>query len=167
MLIRAATHADIPQIHAVTAAAFGQVAEADLIEALGDAGHVTLSLVAADDHGEVAGHVLFSPVGIPGVAGLAVGLAPIAVAPEYQRRGLGAALVREGLRQLHGDGVAAVVVLGDPGYYRRFGFTPASRFGLSCPYDVSGDYFMALELSPGALAGANGVVGYAPEFAAL
>lgn len=167
MLIRPATPIDAPQIHAVTSAAFGRVEEADLVEALVDAGHTALSLVACDAAGEVCGHVLFSPVQAPGAEGAVQGLAPIAVAPQVQGRGLGSALVREALRELQAAGTAAVVVLGDPAYYGRFGFVPASEYGLTCAYDVPDEHFMALELVPGALAGGNGVVLYAPEFAAV
>ncbi|GLS04095.1 N-acetyltransferase [Chitiniphilus shinanonensis] len=167
MLIRVASHCDAPRIHAITAAAFGQVAEADLIEALVHAGHVRLSLVGIGESGDIVAHVLFSPVECPGADGEVLGLAPIAVDPAWQGQGRGSLLVREALRQLQHDGVAAVVVLGDPAYYSRFGFVPASRFGLSCAYDVPHEYFMALELIPGALAAGNGAVAYAPEFAAL
>ncbi|WP_255990434.1 GNAT family N-acetyltransferase [Chitinolyticbacter albus] len=167
MLIRHATPIDAPQIHAVTSAAFGRVEEADLIEALVDCGHVSLSLVACDLAGEVCGHVLFSAVDAPGVQGAVLGLAPIAVAPEAQGRGLGSALIQAALRELKVGGIAALVVLGNPAYYRRFGFVPASQYGLTCAYDVPAEYFLALELAPGALAGGNGVVQYAPEFSSL
>jgi putative acetyltransferase len=115
----------------------------------------------------VAGHVLFSPVAVDPAAGRAgaLGLAPLAVLPGRQRRGVGSALVRAGLDELRRRGAAAVVVLGHAAYYPRFGFAPASRFGLRCEFDCPDESFLALELRPGALAGGAGVVRYRPEFA--
>ena len=111
----------------------------------------SVSLVA-EVEGTVAGHILFTPVTLGGQGDLfLMGLAPMAVAPAHQRRGIGAALVRTWLDACRDLGVGAVVVLGHTGYYLRFGFAPAARFGLGCPYDVPEEVFMALELTPGAL----------------
>ena len=162
--IRAEGVHDRAAITAVHEAAFGQPAEARLVEALRAAGKALVSLVAVAD-GAVVGHVLFSPVTIEGLGpGACVGLAPLAVLPAHRRRGIGGAMVRAGLHACRSAGQAAAVVLGDPAYYSRFGFVPARQFGLSSEYDAPDDAFMALELRPGALAGANGLCRYADEF---
>ena len=96
-----------------------------------------------------------------------VGLAPMAVAPGHQRKGIGSHLVREGLARCRAAGVAGVVVLGHAEYYPRFGFVPAQQFGLRCEYDVPADVFMALELTQGALRGVSGLVRYHAAFAAV
>lgn len=156
-------------IRAVNERAFGQPAEAALVDALRAAGALTLSLVA-EEAGAVVGHIAFSPVTIhaPGGACGAVGLAPMAVLPGSQRRGVGKRLVCAGLAALREAGHGAVVVLGHPGYYPRFGFVPAERFGLRWEHACPPEAFMALELTPGALAEARGgVVRYRPEFAAV
>jgi len=163
LVIRREIPRDIPFIHGVNEAAFDTTAEARLVDALRAAGGVTLSLVA-EERGEIVGHILFSPVTIEGRPGIdAVGLAPMAVVPPKQKQGVGSRLVREGLAELRQRGCAGVVVLGHPRYYPRFGFVPASRFGLRCEYDSPDEAFMALELVPGALAGASALVRYRPE----
>ena len=145
--------------------AFGRPDEARLVQLLHREGAVTLSLVAVEADGTIAGHALFSPVTIDTAAGEAhaIGLGPIAVLPDRQRRGIGSLLIREGLAELSRLGHAAVFVLGHASYYPRFGFALASTFGLSWEggHDAN---FMAIELRPGALAGRAGVVRYRPEF---
>ena len=91
-----------------------------------------LSLVAIPDH-DVAGHIFFTMCGVEGTAAKAALLAPLAVAPERQRRGIGAALIREGLKHLKSAGVARVFVLGDPAYYGRSGFKPETGVAPSYP----------------------------------
>jgi putative acetyltransferase len=159
---------DAADIRACVVRAFGRPAEADLVDALRVVGGVAASLVAVAG-ARVVGHVLFSPVTIEGAApDLApVGLAPVAVLPEVQRRGIGAALIEAGLARCRAAGHGCVVVLGHPAYYPRFGFAPASRFGLRSAYDVPDDTFMALELRTGALLGRGGTVRYRPEFAGV
>jgi putative acetyltransferase len=128
-----------------------------------------VSLVALCD-GALVGHIFFSPVTIAAapVELVPMGLAPVGVLPAYQRAGIGGALVRAGLAACRALGARAVVVLGHPSYYPRFGFVPARRFGLHCEYvPPDDDAFMARELQPGALAGVTGVVRYAPAFANL
>lgn len=167
MRIRPETPADVDAIRAVNRAAFGTLVEADLVDALRLEASPIISLVA-DDGGVVIGHVMFSPVSVDASASDAstlMGLAPVAVLPERQRGGIGGALIREGLAACRLRGVAAVVLVGMPEYYPRFGFVPASRFGLTCEYDVPDDVFMALELEAGALAGRRGLVRYHPAFA--
>jgi len=115
--------------------------------------------------GVVVGHVLFSPVtvAIAYVGFRALGLAPVAALPEHQRQGAGSQLIREGLRLCEQTSVDAVVVLGDPRYYSRFGFVPASGYGLENEYGA-GDEFMALEIRKGGLGSVRGLVQYAAEF---
>lgn len=164
--IREETGADATAIRAVNERAFGGRVEAAIVDELRRSGGVTLSLVAEKD-GSIIGHILFSPVSISTAPGLSsvVGLAPMAVLPERQGQGVGSMLVGEGLQTLRARGHSAVVVLGHPRYYPRFGFVPATRFGLRCEFECPDDAFLALELTPGALAGAaGGVVHYRPEF---
>ena len=89
----------------------------------------------------------------------------MAVVPDRQRHGVGSALAEAGIAACREDGYEAVIVLGHPDYYPRFGFVPASRFGLRSEYDVPDDVFMALELTPGALHGRGpGTIRYHPAF---
>ncbi|HEV7367657.1 N-acetyltransferase [Arenibaculum sp.] len=168
MRIEEETQALAARIRAVLAAAFGGGNEADLVERLRADGLVRLALVALEDgeaeDGEVVGHVVFSDlaVEVDGRKVDAVALAPVAVRPDRQRRGTGAALIRAGLERLRRDGCEAVVVLGHPRYYPRFGFSPALARKLAAPF--AGDAFMALELAEGALAGAAGSVRYPDAF---
>ena len=165
--IRAEIAADIPAVHRVNTQAFGRPGEADLVDALRAAARPYVSLVAASD-GEVVGHIFFSPVTLEaeGSACGILGLAPMAVVPEYQRRGIGSQLVRAGLEECRRIGYDVVVVLGHPEYYPRFGFVPASRKGLRCEYSVPDEVFMVAELRPNALSG-QGLVKYRPEFAGV
>ena len=115
----------------------------------------------------MVGHIFFSPVSIESAASsfTAIGLAPLAVLPEFQRQGIGSLLVQHGLKECLRLGFPVVVVLGHPRYYPRFGFSPAKSKGLDCEYPVPDEVFMVAELSPGALRGRTGLVKYRPEFA--
>jgi len=167
LAIREERPGDAAAIHSVNAAAFETAAEASLVRLLRERAAPIVSLVAED--GEViCGHILFSPVTIAGQGGLVLmGLAPMAVHPSRQRQGIGSALVRAGLDACATIGSDGVVVLGHADYYPRFGFRPASRFGLKSEYDVPDEVFMAMELKPGALAGKGGTVRYHPAFGDL
>ena len=157
--IRFESPADIDAIRRVNEAAFGQPDEARIVDALRAAAHPFLSLVA-DDDGEIVGHIAFSPVDAGGMTIL--GLAPMAVAPHRQRQGIGTMLVEAGLEECRRAGFGAVVVLGHPDYYPRFGFEPAAPKGLTSEYDVPDPVFMVLELVPGAAP--NGVARYHDAF---
>lgn len=161
--IRKETADDIPGIRAVVEAAFGRPGEADLVDALRRAGVLTLSAIA-DIGGRIIGHVAFSPVTIEG-RHPALALAPLAVAPDSQGQGIGSALIRWGLDECRRLGHGLIIVLGSPAYYRRFGFKPASEFGIVCPFLVPADDFMAIELSANAARDYRGTVRYRPEFA--
>lgn len=166
--VRPETPADFAAVREVNESAFGQPAEAGLVDALRVVARPLVSLVAVED-GRVAGHILFSPVTVDGPQGVsaAMGLAPMAVRPERQNAGIGSALVRRGLAACAALGEDVVVVLGHPHYYPRFGFVPAATKGLSCEYPVPNDVFMVTELVPGALRGRTGRVKYRPEFACV
>jgi len=165
MEIRAEGPADIAGIRAVNRAAFETGVESDLVDALREQAQPIVSLVA-DAAGSIVGHILFSPVTLSDHAGLNImALAPMAVLPAEQRRGVGSALVRAGLERCNEIGCCAVIVLGHAEYYPRFGFVPASRFGIGCEYDVPDEVFMALELEPGALRGRSGTIKYHAAFA--
>ncbi len=162
--IRAERASDIGAIRRVNEAAFGTDAEARLVDLLRDRGKLLVSLVA-ERGGRVVGHIAFSRVRLAaGDEPFGVGLGPMAVAPAYQRLGIGVRLVRFGILQCRLLGARFVVVLGHPHYYPRFGFQPASQFGLSCAWPVPEGVFMAMEIQPGALANVRGRVSYEPEF---
>ena len=152
---------DLAAIRAVNDAAFDQPLEGRIVDALRAHGAVRLSLVAEVD-GRIVGHILFSPVTSAGAEGL--GLGPMAVLPDQQRRGVGAALIDAGMARLRAAGCPFVVVLGHDGYYTRFGFVPASRHGLRCEWDVPDQAFMVLVLDPVATTAAAGLIRYRPEF---
>jgi putative acetyltransferase len=167
-----ATDQDAPAIEALHREAFGGAAEAQLVAALRVAGACVFSRVARVD-GWVVGHVVLSPVAIEaGAVGAGepaevLGVAPLAVLPAFQRRGIGAALMWGALERSRLRGVAGLVLLGDPAYYRRFGFRPAREFGLRCRWPGTEESFMALELRPGGLASAPGLARYHEAFDAL
>jgi putative acetyltransferase len=96
-----------------------------------------------------------------------LGLAPVAVLPDYQRQGIGGVLIRHGIEECARLNCQAIVVLGHPEYYPRFGFIPANQKGLKCEYSVPDEAFMVLELECGALDGCSGTVKYRPEFKAF
>lgn len=145
MIIRQEQECDYEAIRQVTTVAFAlmehsSATEAAIITALRDAGALTISLVAAEGDA-IIGHVALSPVTISGEDGSWFGLGPVSVRPDLQGRGIGGALIRQGLHQLREQGAAGCVVLGDPGFYRRFGFEndPDLRYAEAPP-----EYFMRL-----------------------
>ena len=163
--IRLESTDDLDGVRAVNRLAFGQDDEAALVDALRDGGYGVVSLVA-EEGGRIVGHILFSrlPIEAGGKVIEAAALAPMAVLPDRQRQGIGSALVRAGLAACREAGIAAVVVLGHPDYYPRFGFSAKAAGGLHSPFPGAGDGFMALELVPGALAVSEALVRYAPPF---
>jgi putative acetyltransferase len=154
---------DAPAVAALNREAFGGADEVALIERLRADRHVAVSLVAVEDAGFV-GHILFSDLAVEldGRPIRAVSLAPMCVRPDRQRQGIGSALVRAGLDAVRDAGWRAVIVLGHPEFYPRFGFSADLAARLAAPF--AGPAFMALELVPGALAGTRGTVTYPPAF---
>ncbi|MGE0596809.1 MAG: GNAT family N-acetyltransferase [Hyphomonadaceae bacterium] len=161
-MIRDAAPADYPGIRAVVRHAFGQADEADLVDQLRADGDALVELVAASGFA-LQGHILYSPLVIErdGEEIAAAALAPVAVLPGVQRSGLGKALIEAGNARCGALGMQAIIVLGHPAYYPRFGFSAAAAESLNAPF--SGPAFMALELRPGALR-AGGRVRYAKAF---
>jgi putative acetyltransferase len=155
---------DVASVRDVNNAAFGRPIEGSLVASLRDAYPEALSLVA-EAEGVIVGHILFSPVTIEARSEVGIALATLAVLPHRQRQGIGSALIQAGLRLLQERGCPFVIVIGHPAFYPRFGFQPATRFGLRCQWPaVPDEAFMALELRPGTLHGVTGVVRYPREF---
>ena len=191
--IRAERPEDAAAVDDILVQAFGRTYEADLVIRLRESGRACIALVA-EKGGLPVGHILFSPLALNGYSpphapealpdrspvrpptpwpGCAPGslcllaLAPVAVLPAFQRQGIGGRLIKQGLLAAGPlTWASGVVVVGHAAYYPRFGFLPASSFGLICPFKVPDESFLALELEPGALAGKHGQVAYAPEFKA-
>jgi len=155
---------DHDSIRRVNQLAFGGVVEARLVDALREGSHFTVSLVAVLQ-GEIIGHILFSPVSIEMTDGRTeiLSLAPMAVLPEYQRNGVGTALVEAGIKACRDTAYQSVVVLGHPEFYRRFDFSPVLTQSLKTPFG-EGDAWMALELVPRSFQGIVGTVVYPPPF---
>lgn len=157
---------DSAAVIAINDRAFAGTAESELVVAIRESGRPVISLLAYSDDTPV-GHIFFSPIQIrsegPTIATLA--LAPMAVLPAFQRRGIGTLLVEAGLKQCARQDCQVVIVVGHPTFYSRFGFRPATGMGLGSVYSSAGDAFMALELAEGVLAGRAGFVEYPAEFA--
>ena len=173
--IRSERPTDRAAVFQVNRLAFGREDEGKLVDAIRSGTAPRLSLVA-EQGGIIVGHIFFSPVTIPGARGTvaACGLGPMAVLPTHQRRGIGTALVRAGLDAARAAGHDAVVVMGHPEYYPRFGFVPAHAKGLTCEFGAPPEAFMVLELRAGALApvpagdrGCGSIVRYLPEFSGV
>lgn len=158
---------DIAGIGQVHQSAFHRPDEAELVDRLRQASLVFISLVARCE-ALVLGHVLFTPARILQadrciVTGLALG--PLAVLPEYQHQGIGSALCREGLSRIDPESYPFVIVLGHPDYYPRFGFEPASQYGIYCSYlDEPKDSFMIRILDADKMSDVTGTAFYHPEF---
>jgi putative acetyltransferase len=165
MEVRAENPEDVSAVRNVNLAAFGRENEADLVDKLRDLA-ATFSFVAVESK-QIFGHACFSPVEIAGDCphNLTIfGLAPVAVLPEQQRQGIGTLLIRQSLATCAQLGCQAVVVLGDPNYYSRFGFISAKAKGLRSEYAVPDEAFMVLELAGDALKECSGIVKYHSEF---
>lgn len=165
--VRFATAEDRAAILGIHEAAFGGTEGPEIVNLvtglLDDATARPLYSLVAEADGKVVGHVLFTAVGIqPGGQEVSAQiLAPLAVVPGQQGRGIGGALIKEGLRQLAAAGVALVFVLGYPDYYSRFGFRPARALGFAapCPIPVAHDAaWMVLGLRPGVIGRVRGRV---------
>lgn len=153
---------DVAAIREVNRLAFGQSQEGELVDALRSNGGILLSLVAVSD-GKVVGHILYSPI-VVGGAFQGAALGPMAVLPDYQRQGIGSQLVAAGNRRIAQAGYPFVIVLGHAKFYPRFGFKPASAFGITCTWDVPDDVFMVLILDATRTEGISGLAQYRSEF---
>lgn len=145
MLIRGEQPADIEAIRAVVTAAFENMPFSDqkeraIVDGLRSSNAMTVSLVALEND-EVVGHIAFSPVTIAGRKRDWYGLGPVAVRPDRQGRGVGQALVRNGLERLKSLGAKGCVLVGEPKYYERFGFKASPQLTLA---DLPPEYFLAL-----------------------
>lgn len=146
-------------------AVFPSEGEAGLVDDLRSAHALPVSLIASQGS-SILGHVAFSPVSIrpAGLVSVVWALAPLAIAPAVQRQGIGTALVRAGLRACANAACDAVVVLGDPGYYHRFGFRPAAQHGLRCSFEAPAEAFMLTELGDASVPFHEGTVYFHPAF---
>jgi len=156
---------DESAIRSVNEQTFGSSAEADLIEALRRRKAVALSMVALESD-NIAAHILFTEVTIRNRQSQprALALGPMAVLPEYQRKGIGSKLLEASMEKCRELGCEAVFVLGYPAFYSKFGFVPAGNYGLKCEFDVPDGVFMALELRSNVLVGCAGTVIYNEQF---
>ncbi len=165
--IREETSGDLQEIRIVIQSAFGQTEEADIVDMLRQSCADRISLVGVSED-QIVGQILFTPVRIQAREGMitGMGLGPMAVLPEFQGQGIGSELVRTGLNFMEKAKYPFVIVLGHPTYYPRFGFVPASRYGIRSEYEnVPDEAFMILVLDRGALEGVSGIAKYRPEFA--
>jgi putative acetyltransferase len=162
-MIRAELPGDREAIHKLHAQAFGSGAEGDLVDAIRAHRGMEISLVA-EECGEIIGHVLFTAVLLTGQNTIQRGaaLGPVAVVPDCQGRGIGSSLIRRGLKVLQERNCPVVVVLGDPEFYSRFGFVPATQFNLESKYDK--EHFMALLFEEKRLPPGGASVRYRYEF---
>jgi len=163
IIIRKEKLKELQQIWEVNSAAFETNAEADLVNRLRNCGVDFLSLIAKLDE-EIVGHILFTEVTLENSDLKIIGLAPMAVKPKYQNSGIGSVLVKQGLKECIANGYKAVIVLGHPNYYPKFGFVPSIKFGIKSGYDVPDEVFMIKELVENSLDGVNGIVKYHEEF---
>jgi predicted N-acetyltransferase YhbS len=169
IVIRPEQAEDAAQIYQVNKLAFKGEFESRLVEKLrrGSDFIPSLSLVALLN-GQVVGHILFSKICIVGRAGTreeTLALAPVAVLPQVQRKGIGGRLIRKGLAEAQRLGFRSVVVVGHEHYYPRFGFRPAEQWHIEAPFEVPAPAFMAIELVPDGLTHVSGIVEYPQAFA--
>ncbi len=164
--IREETVEDIPAIRVINERAFEQPAEANVVDKLRETCPGFLSFVAVLN-GQVVGHILFTPAVIDGngIPVQGMGLAPVAVLPELQNRGIGSELNRRGIEILRKMDVPFVIVLGHAEYYPRFGFEKASRYSIISQWEgIPDEAFMILILNPKAMEGVSGIARYRDEF---
>ncbi|MFN6516000.1 MAG: GNAT family N-acetyltransferase [Nostoc sp. CreGUA01] len=163
--IRRETFTDYPAIALVNTLAFGQDNEAKLVERIRNSHRYIpeLSLVA-EIEGMVVGHILFSYIDLVDEQTLQVlGLAPLAVRPEFQRQGIGSALIKAGLKIAETNKEAVVIVLGHPEFYTRFDFQASVIYGIESPFPVPEEFFMVKTL-PSYQEKYKGKIVYPPAF---
>jgi putative acetyltransferase len=174
VMIRREQQGDEAQIRTVNLQAFGRETEANLVDEFRINCPEGVSLVAVEDD-RIVGHILFTPAMIESGERMVHGmcLAPLAVLPEFQRQGIGTKLIQAGFEAMKAAHQSFVILYGHPEYYPRFGFVPASRYGIKSPYDgvppydsVPDEAFMIFVFDEAALEGVSGVTIERPEFAA-
>jgi len=166
LTIRKEEYKDYKKIYEINKLAFKQENESILIEKIRKSKNFIpdLSLVAEIED-KIVGHILFSKIKIIGnVAYESLALAPIAVTPEFQKKGIGAELIKKGIDRAKELGFDSVIVLGHKEYYPKFGFQKASKWNIKCPFEVPDDVFMAIELTEKAFEDKAGTVEYPAEF---
>lgn len=165
--IRPTTEADLPAVYDLLHAAFGPEQGPEIAELVSEmlddpSARPLLSLAALQD-ARLVGYILFTHTRIAGAerdVGASI-LAPMAVHPDYQSRGIGGRLIQAGLQQLRAAGVELVFVLGHPGYYPRYGFDPAGERGFEAPHPIPREHaaaWMVQELQPGVIGAVSGRV---------
>jgi len=167
--LRQETQADFAHIFEINHLAFGQEHEARLVDALRNnriAFVPELSIVATVND-RIVGHILFTKITIKDDKenlNESLALAPVAVRPEFQKRGIGGQLIRHGFETAKVLGFKSIIVLGHEHYYPKFGFEPAVKWDIKAPFDVPSNVFMALELVTNGLKNVSGAVIYPKEF---
>ena len=167
--IRPETQDDHREVFEINHIAFGQDNESKLVDALrkNQTAFVPELSIVATDNKKIVGHILFTKINIKddnGNLNESLGLAPMAVRPELQKRGIGGQLIRKGLEVAKESGFKSVIVLGHEHYYPKFGFQPADKWNLKSPFDIPSNVFMAIELISGGLKNISGTVVYPKEF---
>lgn len=169
LTLRQEAAGDFERVFEVNKIAFGQDAEAKLVDALRRNAAVfipELSIVATEND-KIVGHILFTKIDIRDDAGNtneSLGLAPMAVLPGMQNKGIGGQLIRKGFEVARRLGFTSVIVLGHESYYPKFGFEPAAKWNIKGPFDVPSNAFMAIELEQDGLKNVSGTVIYPKEF---
>lgn len=167
MHIRPETVKDYTAVHILNESAFETSAEANLVDVLRREAQPFISLVA-EESGKIVGQIMFTPVSLQDHHDRKImGLGPMAVLPEFQGKGIGSSLVRAGLMKCKEIGYAAVVVLGHPWFYPRFGFMPSVKYDIHCEYHVPPEVFMIIELQPLYLNNVKGIIQYHPAFSSV
>jgi len=163
--IREENKADVTGIREINVKAFGQSEEADIIDKLRSNCTLFISLIAELDN-KIVGYILFTLVTIESENGMieGTGLAPMAILPGYQKQGIGASLVEEGFKRINQNRCPFVVVLGHSDYYPRFGFEPASKYGVRCEWEVPDEAFMIKIFDKSKLDKITGIAKYRIEF---
>jgi predicted N-acetyltransferase YhbS len=168
-IIRQESSDDYYKVNEIIKLAFGQDDESQLVDKIrkGENFVPELSMIA-EVEGELVGHILFSKIKINGNQEYgSLALAPVAVLPEYQNKGIGGELIWQGLKRATELGFDSVIVLGHENFYPRFGFERASKWNIQCPFRVPDENFMAIELITDGLTGKSGDVSYPQEFLEL
>lgn len=166
VIVRAETPEDVKAIDVVNLSAFEGEAEAQLVDTLRNrAGFIRDLSLVAEINGRIVGHVLLSPVAREGGEGRdrVLALGPMSVVPSQSHRGIGSALIQAAVNRARDMRYAAIVVAGHPDYYQRFGFRPASEWGLETNLPCPGEAVSAMELEPGALKGGGRIL-YPDDF---